>query len=251
MTLTPDIIQSAYRESNLIAIGATPSTAQTAEALKRLQVLVSGVYGSEVGDPLLDWPLGNDGVVAANTWTENEWKYPVANARLIIATDVAQSVYFPVDPDDGARITLIDPSGLLSPESRLTVYGNGRTIQGAASQEVNTANASQSWFYRGDLGNWVLLSELTGAADEEFPFPQEFDDYFITRLAMRLNPRYGRAMNEASVVELDRVLGRLRARYRQRVEMPCDPGVLALSDGPGRTGMPGTRVTRGRIGWMQ
>lgn len=251
MTLTPDIIQSAYRESNLIAIGATPSTAQTAEALKRLQVLVSGVYGSEVGDPLLDWPLGNDGVVAANTWTENEWKYPVANARLIIASTKAQTVYFPPDPDDGARIVLIDPNGFLSPEARLTVYGNGRTIQGAASQEVNTANASQTWFYRADLGNWMLLSELTGVADEEFPFPQEFDDYFITRLAMRLNPRYGRSLGEASVVELDRVLGRLRARYRQRVEMPCDPGVLTLSDGPGRAGMPGTRVTRGRIGWMQ
>jgi hypothetical protein len=47
------------------------------------------------------------------------------------------------------------------------------------------------------------------------PLPQEYDDYFVTRLAMRLNPRYGQAVPDVTVEAMNRIEQKIRARYRQ------------------------------------
>ena len=260
MTLTSAIIQSAYRESNLIAIGASPNTGQSAEALARLNVLVAGVYGNEVGDPLLDWPLGNEGELLQSGWSQGQWAYPIINTRLIANSDSAQELWLPPNPPAGARVALIDPSNRLA-GAPVTVNGNGRTVEGAASVLLNTNGLSRAWFYRDDLGDWVLLNELTGVDPEEFPFPMEFDDYFITRLAMRLNPRYGRSLGQESLAEMGLVLNKLRARYTTPTVIPADLGVLGLTTSHGRSIGPnygdapnrwGTyNIVRGRMGWMQ
>jgi hypothetical protein len=250
MTKVLEIIRDAYREGNIVAIGADLNTTQIAEGLKRLNVLVSGAYGYEVGEPFFDWPIGIEGITdqLSLNWNENEWKWVLGNARLIAASTTAQSVYLPPDPDDGARVALIDPANRLA-AAPVTIYGNGRTIGGAASALVDTNGVNRIWFYRADLGNWVVLTELTDTVDEEFPFPLEFDDYFITKLAMRLNPRYGRSLDAQSVEALESSLRKLRARYRQTVIVGCDPGVMALTRGPG-SGLSNGPVVRGRIGWM-
>ena len=92
MTLTSDIITDAFRESNLLAIGATPNTAQSQEGLRRLNVIVSGVYGFEVGEPLADWPIGKEGVVDEVSWFAPQWQYPPSNVRFIAAHDAAETV---------------------------------------------------------------------------------------------------------------------------------------------------------------
>lgn len=249
MTLTPAIIKDAYRESNIVGISASLNSNQSAEGLALLNRVVASVYGNEVGDPLFDWPIGASGVVASQSWTETDWRDLLPNVRLVALNATAQSVYLPPDPQPGARVALIDPNAQLAAYP-ITIFGNGRTIQGAASQLLNTDSTSKTWFYRDDLGDWVLLSELTGADAEEFPFPTEFDDYFITKLAMRLNPRYGRSLSDETGAALELTLRRLRSRYRQTQVVPVETALLNLT-APYGTLDGGSRVVRNRIGWMQ
>lgn len=234
MTLTPDIITDAYRESNLLAIGATPSTDQVAEGLRRLNVIVSGVYGFEVGEPLQDWPIGVEGLVDEITWQQSMWQYPPSNVRFIAANVGAETVYLNPNPADGALVGIIDPMNRLA-ANPITITGNGRAIEanGTGSVTLNTDGLIRIWIYRAELGQWLRLSDLEGAVDEEFPFPREFDDFFVTRLAMRLNPRYGRQMADASAAELIDVKGKLEARYRQPTTVWGDPGASILTSGFG------------------
>jgi hypothetical protein len=79
--------------------------------------------------------------------------------------------------------------------------------------------------YRADTGNWVRITELIAA--DEMPFPIEFDDYFVTRLAMRLNPQHGASITPEAKMALDEVEAKLRARYR-KPRPQQDSGALGL-----------------------
>jgi hypothetical protein len=235
MTLTSEMIRLAYRESNLIAIGASPTAPQVAEALARLNSIVSGAYGYEVGQEFIDWPIGQEGVnteESAPFWTNDLWAYPPINMRMIAASNTPQTIYLPPGPSNGSRIALIDPASRLA-AAPIIIDGNGRTIEGSDTLTLNTNGTNKVWFYRADTGNWTLLSELTGVDPEQFPFPIEFDDYFITKLAMRLNPRYGRQMAESSAVAMAQTLDKLRARYRQDEKVIGPLGAFALTSGYG------------------
>lgn len=247
MTYTPEIIKNAYRESNLIMLGKAPTTDQSEEALSLLNRIISGVYGYEVGDPLGDWPIGKTGLGASSSWTETRWTKLLQNIRLVAMQDTAQTLYLPPEPSDGARVALIDPNNRLAAYP-LTIDGNGRAIEDATSVTVDVDGTDRIWFYRADLGKWVRLSALTGAADEVFPFPMEFDPFFETRLAMRLNPRYGRAMNEATAAELTLIQRKLRARYKQTDVIHADIGVLGLTSD--YRAISSGRIVGGRMGWM-
>lgn len=232
MTATSDIIYQAFRESGMIDETQHPTPTQAAEALRRLNTLVAGVYGFEVGDPLIDWPLGQHGVAPEDRswWRQEEWGFPPINTRLIAASDVAQTVLLHPNPSDGARVGLIDPAGLLQ-AAPITLAGNGRRIEGLAELVLDENNLSRLWFYRADTGSWTRLTVLSAGAGDEFPFPIEFDDYFITSLASRLNPRYGRSIREESAVQMSIVLEKLRARYHQRMVVLGDPALARLSRG--------------------
>lgn len=255
MSTVAEIIAAAYRESNLIALGTSPSANQTTEALSRLQTIVRSVYGAEVGEPLRDWPLGTEGVVDADdNWTNERWRYPFGSARGVVQLAESDTVYLPENPDDGARFAVVDPNGLLSGALVLTVDGNGRSI-GATVATANTtyavdsANETLDLLYRADLGIWAIVSALTEGG--EFPFPVDYDDYFIISLAMRLNPRYGRTMSDAQMLVMERALGQLRAQYRQHRTVALDPGLRSRAGSYGvGSGMEGGGVPRGRIGWM-
>jgi hypothetical protein len=233
MTLTSKIITSAFRESNLILIGTEPSELQKQEAIDALNRIVLAAYGYEVGRQFVDWPVGQQGISAEDTttWSQNEWAYPPANMRLIAASTTPQTIYLHPQPSDGARMALIDPAGLLA-GAPMTIDGNGRRVQGSGSVVVD-ASVPRVWFYRSDLGDWVVLSELTAAVDEQFPFPADFDDYFIVSLAARMNPRYGRAMSEQSAAALVRSLEKLRARYMQYTGIAGDKALSNLTIGFG------------------
>lgn len=232
MTLTPAIIASAYRESNMVPIGQPPTSDQVTEGLARLNVIVAGVYGFEVGDPLTDWPVGIENIADYTGWDRQFWSYPPSNIRLVADSAQAETIYFNPDPSDGARMALIDPRNRLA-AAPITVDGNGRAIEGAASVTVNTNGAARIWLYRADRGDWVRLSELTGDVAEEFPFPMQFDDYFITRLAMRINPRYGRSLSEETLADMELAKRKLISQYTQDTIVYGDPGAARLTNGYG------------------
>ena len=248
MTTTLAIITEALRESNLISVNAVPTTAQQNEAMTRLNSLVASVYGTNVGEDLGDWPIGLVDVERNwpenwFAWNANIWTRPPQNSRLLLNADSAQTIWFPNKPNDGARLGIVAVNQDVATYP-VTLEGNGRLIEGVPSVILNDPlTVARIYSYVADTATWTILTPLTLASD--MPFPIRFDDYFITKLASRLNPRYGRALSDESRARLVEVQEQMSAYYRQKKEMPAPGAVLRISD-PGRLGF-----MRGPYGWMR
>src|SRR3546814_10657240 len=91
-----------------------------------------------------------------------------------------------------SRLAVVDVAGNLATNT-VTLHGNGRLIEGANTVLLNTNGIDKEWFYRADTANWVTYAPLI--EDATFPFPEEFDNYFILMLAMEINSTYGQEMN--------------------------------------------------------
>ena len=225
MTTISDLITDAYRQGNLIALGVTPSVPQQEEALRHLDRIVQGVFGAEVGDPLTALPLGRQNISRPSgypPWGDDpggDWFVP-KNTRLILNLDRDVSVYLPPNPDDGCRFAVNDTSGTLGTVT-LTVHGNGRNVEGSPTLALDEASLNREWFFREDLGTWVRSTPLS--IDADMPLPSKFDDFFITMLAIRLNPAYGVALDAQSQAGLERARTLMRAQYKQR--MPTRPPI--------------------------
>lgn len=231
MTTVSQIITDAYRECNLIAISATPTTAEQSEALRLLNRLVLSVLGYELGQQFQPVAIGDNGIESPQgfPWYGNipagEWWVPM-NHRLIVNQTQANTIDLHPEPQDGARLGVVDASGNLATYN-LTLRGNGRTIEGASSVTLSTNSLRRQWFYRADLGDWVVVADL--ALDDDFPFPEEFDDFFIIMLAMRLNPRHAQQLMPESQAAFTRSRSQFRARYNNKRQMHSEIGLLRLS----------------------
>lgn len=244
MTLAVDIIKAAYREGNLVALGVTPSTAQMQEALNRLNRLTKGILGFKMGENITDWPVPvpqRTAPVAANFpqfpgpggWAGGSAIYPYPpNNKRIVWGGVTITVYMPEKPNPGSQIGLLQGSGAGDSGTTgavLTLNGNGRTIQGADTQTFtfnsaigNTPFKPVTWFYRDDLGDWVLITNMTlgdgtgaTAGTDSLPYPDEFDDFFICALSKRLAPAYNKIVARETIQTALDAEANFLARYRQ------------------------------------
>ena len=216
MTLVSDIVRDAFRETNILPLGIAPNAAQTEEALRLLNSLVKSLYGTDAGELLTDRPLGCFGIeeqpraiFESNLWGRH---HRHINQRLIATNEEPTTVHFTQRPQDGSRMAFIDPYSRAS-QAPVTLDGNGRPIEGADSIVMNVDGESRTWFYRAELGRWLRLSNLQEA--DELPFPEEFDSFFTISLAMRINPRYGRDMDQQSIAEFQRNRRNFVNRYLQ------------------------------------
>jgi hypothetical protein len=231
MTTVTQIITDAYRQSNLLATGASPTANEETEALRYLNRIVKSVFGNEVGENLTGFPIGREnisqpsGYPGYETTPDNNWFVP-KNIRVMLNLDQSVSLYLHPAPDDGSRFAVTDVAHSLT-ANPVTVYGNGRRIEDATSISLGTDGLSSEWFYRADTGNWVKYATLIAA--DTFPFPEEFDDFFITMLAVRLNPAYGVALDSQSQSVLARSGKQLRARYTQHIPIRSELGIVRMS----------------------
>lgn len=225
MTTAQTIIQQALREGNLIPVGVTPTAVQLSEGLDRLNNLIDGLFGNEVGEPLFEWPVPppqqtspvnarwplTPGVPFEQRRMGDAWPYPPCNVRLMASNSGPETVYLQHMPNDGARVgyTAVGASDML------TLDGNGRRIDGAPTYVVDPTDQGgiRLWFYRGDLGQWIEIKTL--ALTDESPLPKEFDDFLITGLCIRLSSRYGNDPRDGTVKTYTDQLRKLQARYRQ------------------------------------
>jgi hypothetical protein len=219
VSLASDIITAAYREPEIVAKVTAPDTIEVAEGLALLNNLVLSVVGNEVGKELHDIAVGGayDQSQFVSSWIPE-------NARLVLNLGSARSVSAHPRPYDGQRMAIADAGNNLATRN-LTLSGNGRLIEGATSVTLNVNGTARQWMYRADTGNWVRISSL--AAGDEMPFPQEFDDYFQVRLALRLVSRHSTSLAPESQLALRRAETQLRARYR-RPRGQQDMGTLGL-----------------------
>jgi len=258
MTLVSDIINDAFRQGNLIAVGTVPSANEIAEALRYINRIVKSVLGNEVGEPLKSFPLGRVDITRPSQyplWDTNpgvEWVVP-PNTRLTVNLSANLTVYLHPMPDDGARFAVSDAVGTLGANT-LTVEGNGRSIEGALSVAINTAKVETEWVFRADTGNWHKVSPLI--ATDVFPFPEEFDDFFIVLLAMKINPSYGLQLDQQAQQMMSRARTQLRARYKQYMPSPSPLALRRLGypryfdmDQPGFGDYPGRWGLSNSTGW--
>lgn len=236
MTTALKLIQAAYREGNLIAVGKQPGTDEQSEALEALNRFINGIFGFEMGENLADWlypapqrtaPVAANypqhPIVECQSGLTNTYltPFPPRNSRIVWGQTTG-TVYFPEAPEPGSRLAFVEGSGAGDegqPGEILTLDGNGRQVQDPAdlafksTLDLTSPADGHQWFYRDDLGQWVLCQDL--ALTDECPFPKEFDDFFICTLAKRLAPRYGK-ITAAETIETAKItLVRLKARYRQ------------------------------------
>jgi hypothetical protein len=208
MTLASAIITDAYRETNIIPMAGSPSSAQTTEALTRLNAIILTTLGYEVNDQLRELNVGGD-------YDQSEYLSPYVpdNVRLVLNLTAARTVTLSPKPYDGQRFAILDTSGNLATYN-LTIDGNGRNIEGSSTLTVSTSSTAKQWMYRADTGNWVVIEALDSS--DEMPFPVEFDDYFVLMLAYRINPRYGQELTTESGDRLRNMRSRIRARYGRK-----------------------------------
>lgn len=225
MTQVSEIIRDAFRETNILPLGAAPNSAQSDEALRLLNRLISSLYGTDAGELLTDWPLGRYGVdddrqvvmFSGNLLTAG---HPHLNRRLIATNEDARTIFLSQKPQDGSRMAFVDPYARAS-QAPVTIDGNGRPIEGADSVVMNVDGESRTWFYRADLGAWVRLTDLTET--DLLPFPAEFDTFFTISLAIRINPRYGRDLDDQSAAVFQRDRRSFINRYLQSLPMQQNP----------------------------
>lgn len=230
MTLVSEIIRDAYREGNLIAVSADPTTAEQAEALRLLNRYVSSVYGNEAGEGFGSFPVGRNNVDVPSGFpfdTLTATDFVPLNVRLVMNLDAATTVHLHPAPQDGSRFAYIDVSGNLATKN-LVIDGNGHNIEGGNTVTKNTNSDRAEYIYRSDTANWAKVSPLV--AGDTFPFPTEFDDMFVIGLAKRVNPRYGITADPQSIETFNRVARNFKARYRQTKNMRSELGLLFLGD---------------------
>lgn len=239
MTTAVKLIQAAYREGNLIAVGKQPTTDEVSEALEALNRFVNGIFGYEMGENLFDWlypvpqrtapvnanwpqaPGVGPGIAGALGTCGNFTPYPPNNVRIVWGLRTG-TIYAPQAPEPGTRLGFVQGSGAGDSGTAgqiLTIDGNGRQIQDPLDKQFKNsitltapANPAQ-WFYREDLGMWVLCVDMI--LTDESPFPKECDDFFICALSKRLAPRYGKITANETIETASITLKRLKARYRQ------------------------------------
>ncbi len=228
MATVLDLVTDAYRESNLIAIGSVLSADQLTEGVTLLNRYRMSVYGTEAGEQLLSFPLGQTNISRPDGYPEapdGDWIVP-HNTRLYLNLSAAQTVYLNPNPIDGARFAFKDTAGNLATYN-LIVKGNGRLIGGTTSATFSTNSQSREYFYRADAGDWKVLDPLVST--DTWPFPEEFDDMFVIGLAMRLNPRNVIQTSPESIAAYKRLLLMFEARYRQACQVSTELGLLRTS----------------------
>lgn len=224
MTAVIEIIEGAFFEAGLVTELQHATPTQTENAMKKLASQISFMYGAEAGEYLQPWPLGNFGRSTQSRMAVSEQvlTYPMQNSRLVAVNELARTVYLPTDPSDGARMGIVDPFSRLA-AFPVTIDGNGRTIESAASVVVNTNGATTLWFFRGDTGNWAKVTPLL--VTDEMPFPSEYDDMFQIQLAMSLNPQYGRNISSVQAGMLRHYKQQFIARYVQSGFLEINPEI--------------------------
>lgn len=229
-TLISTIITDGLREAGIVEVGGQPDGAEMEEGLKILQRTYSSLFGNELGENLENVNYGSNALtntyaVDADQSSFIDSIYTPENLRIICNLSSARTIYLYPNPNDGARLAVIDNLNNFSTYP-LTVNGNGRQIEDAQSVTLNTNGAIREWFYRADLADWTKTTDL--ATTDISPLPVEFDDLLTTALAIRLNPRYGAQTDQSTEDVLKRMRTQMRARYHQVSEQRSEDALIRI-----------------------
>lgn len=232
MTLISSIITSAYRESNMLPLSKAPSANQVTEALNLFRTLYTSSFGSAIGYRLADWSVQSAAAIVDPSsfpadLTAGFTVFP--NSRLLCKLAAATTLLLNPYPQDGEIFSAIDVGANFG-ANNLTLDANGRLIEGVSTKVLSVNGARGRWFYNASIGGWsAVLDSTTFLATADIGLPSDFDDYWIVMLAMRLSPRYGRALTDETKQRLTMMHDEIEARYSQTSIR--DPNSTAVPEG--------------------
>ena len=235
------IIELAYQEGGIKAIGVEPTAAEYQYALVRLNSFLRGLFGTKISTNFNDWIINPASTIKAPIQSNNvslgtmdsyDDVYQLGNdfnvvsnrnflvpldSRIMCAIKEDTTVYLGNSPYDGARLAYA-PMGQ---EATLYINGNGRLIEGV--QEVYISNlgdtSPRQWFYRADLGEWIGIKDLTLTDDSILP--PEFDDLLVCALAIRLTAVNGTDPRAGTTTPYNEYMTLLLSRYHSRQQTPA------------------------------
>ncbi len=226
-------VERAYREAAIKRIGDVPTADEYTEGLDRLNGFLDSLFGAEIGRLLTDvqvplvqrtadqpdagfhqpFPLNlsnvDQPIGALETLSVNQFVLP-PNTRLLWRGTGATTVFFPSNPEDGARVEVVDTGA----SATLTLNGNGRRINGQNTLSVAPSTPSATYFYRADLANWIPIAPLT--LTDTLPLPAAFDRLIICGTAISLTALDEIKPTTGTTFMYERLLKRCRERYTQR-----------------------------------
>lgn len=234
MATARKLIYDGLREGNIIPANAALSATdvQNTELLPLLNNYLFELVGEVIGEEPRDWSVPPR-VVSDTTpyWNKDPrqldveqqpgsstfgagyaYQHPPANSRLVIAATVADIVYLPPAPDDGALVSIVD----LNSSAVVTLHANGRFINDTASIDLDPVSSYHGamFMYRGDRGSWLPLTEM--AVDDNSPLPTVFDDVLAIGLYYAAASRYGSTPSASTNMRYAKKLAKLKKRYRQK-----------------------------------
>lgn len=215
MSTLSEIVQRAFRESQILDINRPPSTLQEAEAVTILRGIIlrhirPAVTSIWLGD--LTGIKEQKGVILKDFAQYAQNTAVPQDCYVNLLLQEAKTLMLPPSPGDGARLTFIDVASTLA-TNPLTVTGNGNLIAGNPTATLSTNNENTSFMFRRDLANWIPISPASLVGSAQMPFTEEFDDLFVIELAMRLNPRYGKELNAVTIEVFQDIRSRFKGRY--------------------------------------
>lgn len=206
MTTVRDIITRAHRLLGVVAAGESLSADDGASGLEAFLGLLD-----ELLPDLLPVSVTGDYETAGN------------RHLLVDGTAGALTVTLPADPSDGMRVQVTDIAADFATHN-VTVARNGRLLEGsAANQTLATNGISKTWMYRGDTGNWHLLSTLAQA--DTLPFPSRYDQALAAVLAVVLQGEFGAQLAPGVVTQAEAGRRALEARYADTSDLIADRGL--------------------------
>lgn len=206
MATASQTISDAYEILRINGIGRSPSAAQSAYALRRLNNWLDGLVGFGGSLPFLDVPV-DSAYEITTVWPA---------VRVICQHDSALTVTLPKGSQwrpvqDGFRVGIVDATGAAA-TNNITLARNGWKIAGsAANATISTNNVSRIYMFRGELGDWKLAADL--ASGDDLPFPAAFDDPVALILADLIGGRFGQRLSERDTERMKDGEERLRALY--------------------------------------
>lgn len=249
-----EIVKNGFRELNLLSVNEAVVPAQETEALELLNSFLDSLFGVELGEFSMDWPVppSTTSPTLANfpqaprdkSLPDNVWPFPRSNVRLLLRLKEDTTIFLPQAPDDGARIQIVNVGEATA--FKLTLDANGRLVKGADTTTDTPAILNgTNLLYRADVGDWKVVKTMLAA--DISPLPQVYDDLLAIGLAIRLGPRFGKAISQESAVRFTQLMKRLKAQYRQFVPSIIDPHQPFLSPASSRHGTSSGGVNGSRL----
>jgi hypothetical protein len=245
--LATQAIERAYRQAAIKRIGASFTSDEYNEGLDHLNGFIDSLFGAEIGEQLTDVqvpliqrttndPNANfnqgfpsnltniDQPIGAVEDTSVDQYVLAPNSRVLNRITTPQTVFFPQNPQDGARISIVNTGATAT----MTLDGNGRRIDGANTASFLSSGTQITYFYRADLGEWKPITQLT--LTDTLPLPAEFDRLLICGTAISLTALDEINPTQGTMFIYNRLLARAKERYYQRVATTSGGQYLVGSD---------------------